>query len=193
MNSTADEHTAPAAPVAGSAPVSPTSPALPPGQTYYRPPKSPGLAVLLSILLPGVGQIYNGQTAKAFVFLFGWVGSIYGAAQIDPMPFAFLIPFVYLYNLIDAWRGATLINLRAAGGQPPEQDDSESPAWGATLVALGLLLLLNNLGWLRLSALRDYWPALLIVVGGLFVYRSLSQRKDKEEGEGRGGEPAETR
>jgi len=193
MNSTADEHTAQAAPAAGSAPVSPTSPALPPGQPYYRPPKSPGLAVLLSILLPGVGQIYNGQVAKAFVFLFGWVGSIYGAAQIDPMPFAFLIPFVYLYNLIDAWRGATLINLRAAGGEMPDQDDSESPAWGATLIGLGLVLLLNNLGWVRLSALRDYWPALLIVIGGLFVYRSLSQRKEKGEGEDRGDEPAETR
>ncbi len=193
MNSTADEHTAQATPVAGSAPVSPGAPTLPPGPTYYRPPKSPGLATLLSILLPGVGQIYNGQTAKAFVFLFGWVGSIYGAAQIDPMPFAFLIPFVYLYNLIDAWRGATLINLRAAGGQPPDQDDAESPAWGASLVGLGLVLLLNNLGWLRLSALRDYWPALLIVVGGLFVYRSLNQQKEKEEAASRDDQPAETR
>jgi hypothetical protein len=191
MSSATDERTAPV-PGLNVAPLG--VPGLPPGQVpgpYYRPPKSPGLAMLLSILLPGVGQIYNGQTAKAFVFLFGWVGSIYGAAQIDPMPFAFLIPFVHLYNLIDAWRGATLINLRAAGGEPPEQDDSESPAWGATLVGLGLVLLLNNLGWLRLSALREYWPALLIVIGGLFVYRSLHQRQEK--GKDRGDESAEAR
>jgi hypothetical protein len=147
--------------------------------------------MLLSLLLPGVGQIYNGQVAKAFVFLFGFVGSIYGAAEIDPIPFAFLIPFVFLYNLIDAWRAATLINLRAAGGEAIEEDDAESPAWGGCLIALGVVLLLNNLGWLELAALREYWPALLIVVGGLFVYHSLRGRQEQQKEQDGGDEAAE--
>ena len=41
------------------------------------------------------------------MFFFAEVGCIYGAAEIDPFPFAFLIPFVYFFNLIDAWRSAT--------------------------------------------------------------------------------------
>ena len=160
------------------------APQLPPAppQSFYKPPKSPGLALVLSLLLPGVGQIYNGQPAKAFVFFFSLVASIYGAAEIDPFPFAFLIPFVILYNLIDAWRSATIINAKAAGGAPPEEDDAESPAWGASLVVLGGLLLLNNLGWIRLAALQRFWPALLIVAGGIFVYHSIRKRESKELG-----------
>lgn len=143
-------------------------------------PKAPGLAVVLS-LFPGLGQVYNGQPAKAFVFFFAWVGSIYGAAEISPLPFAFLIPFTYLYNLVDAYRSAALINLKAAGGAAPEERTDESPAWGWSLVVLGAVLLANNLGWLHLAAVARYWPLLLIVVGGAFVYTSIQKRKTGED------------
>jgi hypothetical protein len=142
-----------------------------------RPPKSPGLATFLSFLLPGIGQVYNGQLAKAFAFFFGFVTTIYLVAEVDPMPFAFLIPFVYLFNLVDAWRSASLINARAAGGGGVvEEDTVSSPAWGATLVVLGLVLLANNLGWLRIEAFARYWPVLLIALGGFFIYNALRQR-----------------
>lgn len=149
----------------------PTAPSPPPA-----PPKSPGLALLLSVF-PGLGQIYNGQPAKALTFFFSWVGCIYGAAEIAALPFGLLIPFVYFYNLVDAYRSATLINARALGGESlVEEDATESPAWGGTLLGLGLVLLLNNLGWLRLEALERYWPALLIIAGGVFLYRSLRRK-----------------
>jgi hypothetical protein len=153
-------------------------PALPPPQAPRRP-KSPGVALLLSVLFPGIGQVYNGQPAKAVFFFAAFVGAIYGAAEVDAMPFAFLIPFVILYNLVDAWRSAALINARAAGGLPePLEDTAESPAWGAGLVVLGLVLLLNNLGILRLAALRQYWPVLLIAAGGFFLWGSIQRRKE---------------
>jgi TM2 domain-containing membrane protein YozV len=158
----------------------PTPPPLPaaPASPAPRLPKNPWLAVVLS-LFPGLGQVYNGQPAKAFVFFFAWVGSIYGTATIDPFPFAFLIPFVYLYNLIDAFRTAELINARAQGGLPaPEEEAFESPLWGGGLLVLGLLLLLNNLGWLRLAALARYWPILLVVAGAAFLYTSIQRRRE---------------
>jgi hypothetical protein len=40
-----------------------------------------------------------------------------------------------------------------------------------------LLLLLNNLGWLRLAEFQRFWPALLVVAGVLFVRGSLARRK----------------
>ena len=151
-----------------------TSPA---AMEYARPPKSPGLALLLSVLFPGAGQIYNGQPAKAFVFFFGVFGSIYATATVEALPYAFLIPFVFIYSLIDAWRSAVAINARAAGGAIElEEDGFESPAWGAGLVAIGTLLLLNNLGWLRLASLQRYWPLLLIAAGGAFIYNSVRRR-----------------
>jgi TM2 domain-containing membrane protein YozV len=171
MSSLPPENESPA-PEASAAP-----PPLPPGSApaagpYVRLPKSPGLAAFLS-LFPGLGQVYNGQIARAFVFLFGFVGSIY---------FAFMIPFVYLYNMIDAWKGATVINQRFLGGegQEPKEDTVESPIWGGSLVVIGLLVLLSNMGWLDLDRLAQWWPLLLIAVGGYFIYNSIQKKKAEE-------------
>lgn len=44
-----------------------------------QPPKfykNPSVAVILSLFIPGVGQIYNGQFAKGFYFLISWTVSI---------------------------------------------------------------------------------------------------------------------
>ncbi|MEZ0229155.1 MAG: DUF5683 domain-containing protein [Planctomycetota bacterium] len=42
----------------------------------YRPThdeKSPVVAALLSLLIPGLGQAYNGEMTKAIVFFIGWL------------------------------------------------------------------------------------------------------------------------
>ena len=162
-------------------PQSPPPPALPPAAgPYVRLPKSPGLAAFLS-LFPGLGQVYNGQIARAFVFFFAWVGSIYLTASGHEFPFAFVIPFVYLYNVIDAWKGATAINQRFIGGRSePEETGVESPLWGGLLAVFGVLILFNNLGWLDLERLARWWPILLIAVGGWFVYQSIQKKKAAE-------------
>jgi hypothetical protein len=153
------------------------APQLPPAYpTPPRPPKSAGLALVLSLLFPGLGQVYNGQPAKALVFFFAFVGSIYGVVEINPLPFAFGIPFAFFWSLVDAYRSAELINARAAGGLRTEDDMSESPAWGASLMALGLVLLLHTLGWLNFAVLQRYWPILLIVAGAGLLMSSLRKR-----------------
>jgi TM2 domain-containing membrane protein YozV len=156
---------------------------LPAGPPVAAAPKSPILALVLS-LFPGIGQIYNGQPAKALFFFFAWAGSIYLTAEASPF-FAFLIAFTYLYNLVDAWRSATAINARHAGGHGVEEDDAtESPAWGAALIGVGALLLLNNLGWLRLAAMQRYWPLALIAAGAVFLYGSVQRAKGEGGGDG---------
>jgi len=166
----------------GAAPPPGGPPALPPGGApYVRLPKSPGLAAFLS-LFPGLGQVYNGQIARAFVFFFGFVGAIYLTASGHEFPFAFMIPFVYLFNMIDAWKGATAINTRFLGGKAEsvDLDAVESPAWGASLVGIGLLVLLSNLGWLDLDRLARWWPLVLIAVGSWFLYGSFQKKKAGE-------------
>ena len=159
------------------------TPPLPPARPAAVPLKSPGLAFLLSLLFPGVGQIYNGQPAKALGFFFAFVSTIYAVVEINPMPFALFIPFVYLYNLVDAWRTAALINTRGTANLP-EDEVAESPAWGAGLILLGTVFLFHNLGWLDLSRLARFWPALLIVVGAVVLYRSIRKGKGAEKGDG---------
>jgi TM2 domain-containing membrane protein YozV len=169
-------------------PANPPAPTLPPAPAmgpaaapYLRLPKSPGLAAFLS-LFPGLGQVYNGQIARAFVFFFAFVGSIYLTANGHEFPFAFVIPFVYLFNMIDAWKSANAVNARFLGGRTEPEEDSavESPVWGATLVGIGLLVLLNNLGWLDLDRLARWWPLVLIAVGAYFIYASAQSRKAGE-------------
>lgn len=164
-------------------PLTPAPPAAPPpaGSPYVRLPKSPGLAAFLS-LFPGLGQVYNGQIARAFVFFFGFVGSIYLTASGHEFPFAFVIPFVYLFNIIDAWKGANSINGRFLGGkaEPEVESGVESPVWGGTLAVIGLLVLFNNLGWLDLDRLARWWPVLLIAVGVYFLYGSIQKKSAGE-------------
>jgi TM2 domain-containing membrane protein YozV len=164
---------------APSIPPPPPIPALPP-PTAGRPTqsglKNPWVALALSFLFPGVGQVYNGQPAKALVFLLGFAGAIYGAVEIGPLPFAFLIPFVYLFNLVDAYRSAVL----GVRGQASLDEVAESPAWGGTLIGLGAVLLLHNLGWLNLRAVARFWPLLLIVAGLAFLRGAIQRRKDAE-------------
>lgn len=157
-----------------------TYPPLPPPMApvaVARPPKRPGIALVLGALFPGVGQLYNGQTAKAFALFAAFAGSIYLADEVG-MPFPLVIPFVIFYSAIDAYRSAVAINLRYAGRRPEleSEDDAESPAWGAVLLGIGLLLLLNNLGLLQLAAVRRFWPLLLIAAGLMFLRRSLQRR-----------------
>ena len=65
-------------------------------------PKSPGTALLLSILLCGAGQMYNGQVLKGLLMLFGclllWV--------------VLLGWIINLWSWIDAYRTASAMNQR---------------------------------------------------------------------------------
>jgi TM2 domain-containing membrane protein YozV len=139
--------------------------------------KKPAAAVLLS-LFPGLGQVYNGQISKGLTFFAIWLGAFYAAIEVGPLPWIFVMIFAYLYNLVDAWRSAVTLAARAQGA--PEEEVEDSPWWGGLLVLLGLVLLLNNLGWLRLMELQRFWPALLIVAGGATLFNSLRRRQAKE-------------
>lgn len=164
-------------------PQTPT-PSLPPASYAPPPPrqpKNPWLAVVFSLLFPGLGQVYNGELAKALVFFAGFVGSISLVAHGNPFPFAFFIPFILFFALIDSWKGANSINERFLGGKPVEEEKvSESPAWGITLVIMGIVFLAHNLGWLDFDKLARLWPLLLIAAGGFFIYGSVRKRKAEE-------------
>jgi hypothetical protein len=87
-----------------------------------------------------------------------------------------------LFNIIDAWKGATAINQRFLGGKDEKaiEDSVESPLWGVSLVVIGVLVLFNNMGWLDLDRLAEWWPLLLIAVGGYFIYGSIQKKKAEE-------------
>lgn len=59
-----------------------------------RGKRSPALAAVLSLLIPGLGQLYNGEIGKAVLFLLGWI---------------LVIPWALA--VMDAYYAATVLNL----------------------------------------------------------------------------------
>lgn len=153
-----------------------------PGPAHARPPlntgrqadrKSPALAALLSIF-PGVGQLYNGDLPKAVSFVAGFATLIYLASHTDgEVFFVMSIPFLYFYNLIDAYQSAHRINLMALSGALPLTPQESSAHWGWSLIVMGGVLLLHNLGLLQFAWIAKFWPLLLVAAGVALLRGSL--------------------
>ncbi len=143
---------------------------------------SPGLALFLGFCFPGVGAIYNGQYAKGLVhaLIFGLLVTILssGAAHgMEPLFGISLAVFIF-YMAIEAYHTA----LKRRAGEPVDEFSSlvnvqggggSTPAGAITLVAIGSLLLLNNMEIIRFRYVVRFWPVLLIGAG---IYMLLNRR-----------------
>ena len=72
-----------------------------------QPAKNPGIAVVLSFLYTGLGQLYNGQFLKGFVLM--------GVQVLNILLMFILIglvtyPIVWAYGIYDAYKSAENIN-----------------------------------------------------------------------------------
>jgi tetratricopeptide (TPR) repeat protein len=87
---------------------------IPPGLYNEAGPRGAHVAVLLSALMPGVGQLYLGDTSKGLLFmllalimvyLLGWTGMGW-VPHLGPgpafWPLAIMAAVVYIFNLVDA-------------------------------------------------------------------------------------------
>ncbi|MBA2693708.1 MAG: hypothetical protein H0U65_14655 [Rubrobacter sp.] len=74
--------------------------------------KSAGLAAVLSLILPGVGQIYNGQILKGIILII--IDAINGALMFVLIGFI-TWPITVLYAVYDAYKTADRINARRGG------------------------------------------------------------------------------
>jgi TM2 domain-containing membrane protein YozV len=82
-------------------------PPIPPRKEYVEK-KSPGIAAVLSFLFVGLGQIYNGQISKGFLFI------ILGVISVLLIIFLIGIPLYLVlwgYSIYDAYHSAEKINV----------------------------------------------------------------------------------
>lgn len=170
----------PAPPVAyaPAAPPMPARPAAPPG-------KNPAAAGLLSFF-PGLGHVYLGLYKRGIVFFAILVMLIAIADRPHSGPFGMLIPFWWIFVLIDAVRQARAIN---ATGMPEPGFFGEEKPWkadggltfGIFLMLVGLFFLLDRVVDIDLGFLLDWWPALLVAFGGWQVFAYFQEKKRREE------------
>lgn len=164
-------------------PVAAAPTALPPAQVSYAQPrpagfKSTGAAVVLSFF-PGLGHLYLGLYQRAIGFFGAFAFSIFLA---DKASLGILVPFVWFFALIDAYRQTLAIN----AGQAPE-DLWANPVrrstmrrsglgFGIFFTAVGLLLLYDNFYGIDWSFLADWYPLIFIGIGLYFLIRYFVAR-----------------
>jgi TM2 domain-containing membrane protein YozV len=152
-----------------------------------RPRKSPILAFLLSFFFPfGVGPFYNGEVVKGLVYLVIFAGLVTMQQHGDAQPFAgIVLGAFYIFQIIDSVNVANKINRQAVlgGGVEEEETIVSSEAvtagsifWGVLLIALGGILLLGNFNIISYETIFDFWPAVVIVIGGKLIFDYVSKK-----------------
>lgn len=142
-------------------------------QSSYAPiikrQTSPSIATLLSLVCPGLGAAYNGQTTKALVYFAIFVGLFQMAILTGGMPL-FVLGFLgmWLFAALDSYRTA---NLLRSGVTPTGAEDiivqrfaGNPKLWGIVLTALGASFFLNAFFNIRFL-MRGILPVLLIGFG----------------------------
>jgi hypothetical protein len=147
---------------------------------------SPIAATLLSLIVPGLGAAYNGQTSKAVVH-FAIFASFFQMATVTDGRVSFFplgVVGTWLYAAVDACRTAQLLR---AGLRPGDAEDAIAKrlygnplAWSMTLLTLGVIFLLHTLFGLQLPV-RQFLPALLVGLGAYMLYDFIQRRRDKKE------------
>jgi hypothetical protein len=164
-------------PYAGRYPYTSTSP-----PEVANPEVSPPLAFVLGFI-PGVGAIYNGQYVKGLIHVacIGLAISILNsgsAGTIEPLV-ALMLSAFWIYMPFEAFHTARY----RRSGKPVDAVSSlihipgsrmKFPAGPVILIALGILLLLDNLGLFELRRAMRYWPALLIAAGVYMLYMRVT-------------------
>lgn len=144
---------------------------------------SPFIATALSLICPGLGAAYNGQTAKAIVYFAVFIGLFQLAVLTGGMSL-FVLGFLgmWLFAALDSWRTAQLIR---SGVSPNGAEDiivqrfSGNPKlWGIVLIVLGALFFLQTFFSVRFF--KAVLPVLLIALG-IYLLRDFFFQAKKEK------------
>jgi hypothetical protein len=151
-------------------------------------------ATLLSLLLPGLGAAYNGQTSKALVH-FALFASCWQMAAVTNAVSFFLLGAlgVWLFAAVDSYRTAQLIS---AGLLPNADSDPIARrlygyplAWAIVLIALGTIFLLNTLFGVQFPV-RQMLPVALVLLGAYMLFDFLRTRRERDAFDAAGAPPS---
>ena len=157
-----------------------------PTPTAALPPpigrKNPGLAALLS-LFPGMGHVYNGLYMRGLTF-FLVIASLIGIVNTGRYPlFGLAIAFFWLFNVIDAYRQATLINY----GYAQDLGLTDMPKLpragqggliaGILLSVIGLGAILDRYFEISFDWVFNAWPFALVALGLWLIVSTIRDRR----------------
>lgn len=143
---------------------------------------SPVLATLFSLICPGLGAAYNGQTVKALVYFGIFIGLFQMAVLAGGAPiFVFGFLGMWLFAALDSWRTAQQIR---SGLTPDVAEDifvkrfSGNPElWGIVMLAIAGMFILQSVFHFR-GLMRGLLPIMLIVMGVYVLRGYVFGKKD---------------
>lgn len=151
--------------------------------------KRPLLAGFLA-LFPGIGNIYNGLYVRGVVF-FTIIACLValGSDQEEHSVLGFVVAFAWIFNVLDSYRQAQLINL-GAGQDLGVNDLPAAPKAGQggllagiLLLALGIIASLQVYLDIDLSWILQFWPLALVGIGGWLIFAWFRERHPRDEAE----------
>ena len=139
----------------------------------------PGVALGLGFI-PGLGAVYNGEYVKALIHVLVFAGLIAAeGADIPGSQHAFLglaIACFYFYMPIEAYRTAKARQAGQLEAGPLAAGNGRRPVGAIILIALGVLLLMENFGLFHWEWLGKAWPAGLVVLGVWILIERLKKK-----------------
>ncbi|NJM53718.1 MAG: hypothetical protein HC846_10215 [Blastocatellia bacterium] len=153
------------------------------------------MPLLLSMICPGLGAAYNGQTSKALVYFAVFIG-LFQLAILTGGTAIFVLGFIgmWAFAILDSWRTAQMIR---SGVTPDGAEDiivqrfaGNPKLWGLVLLILGAMFFLQNVLNLR-YLMRSVLPVLLIALG-VYLLRDFIFKNRKEKGLNSFGNRADT-
>ena len=150
------------------------------GATALGARHSPWVAAILSAF-PGLGSVYNGSYARGVAFFLTATGTMHLAARGQGL-WGFVVAFVWLFNIIDAYREARFI--RAGLTQDlgitrarPATSAAEGLGLGVVLILIGLVSFLDLSLGLDVDWIFELWPIGLMVAGGWFLFVAIRRAR----------------
>lgn len=154
---------------------------------------SPLVALALSLLVPGLGAAYNGQTSKALVH-FGIFAGFFQIAVISNGGLFFVLGVLaaWLFASVDAYRTAQVIR---SGLTPQAELDliarrlyGNPLAWGIVLLTLGAIFLLHTIFNIQLP-MRPLLGVSIVLLGAYMLYDYVRTRRARKKSAFNGRHP----
>lgn len=152
--------------------------------TSVKRKTSPVIAVFLSLICPGLGAAYNGQTSKALIYFAVFAGLFQMAILTGGMPL-FVLGFLgmWLFAALDSFRTARLIrsgvNVDGAEDILVQRFSNNPRAWGIVLTVLGISFFLQAFLNFRFL-MRGILPILLIGLG-IYLLRDYFMKPKEQD------------
>lgn len=142
--------------------------------------KSPGIAAFLSIIFPGLGIVYAGDTVKGIAYMLIFIGTIYGLSTGGPAALLgiFLAGF-YLFAIVDSYNTAKAYDSQITPFPVEKPDADKLIRSGIFWIVVGGILQLATLDLLSLGKILKFWPLILILLGVYLIVKYFQEKGGK--------------